>query len=70
MNETKNITMTVEQAEVVALALHKFAQEAETLGNNLIEHTNSRQAGFNQIDRARRADEVLAQIDLAFPEED
>lgn len=69
-NHTKNIQINADEASDLAWALEFAAEAARKLGEDLIYKTFSKQAGFNQFDRANRLTSILNQLDEIFPEVD
>jgi len=49
----QTITLTESETAIINSALHLWAENMDDLGAKLIEHTNSRQAGFNCYDEAQ-----------------
>lgn len=65
-NMNNDITINSDEADDLAWALEHAIAYCEELAEQLIYHTFSKQAGFNQIDRANRLRVILAQIDSKF----
>lgn len=60
--ETITLELTEEEAVEVLYALRDKSVEQRTLADNLINNTNSRQAGFNQHDEAARMEGVVERL--------
>lgn len=65
--EPKPVNITPEEAGIVILALTQFAEKAAELGEQLIENTHMKQAGFNQLDTATTAREIMDRLNAEFP---
>ena len=65
--ETQSITLNFDEADVVAAALEEFIVRVEALAIDIIENSNMKQAGFNQMDRVIAARKVLAVVNETWP---
>jgi hypothetical protein len=70
MNNIKQLPISPNEASDLAWALEMAIERAEDIAEQLIYHTFSKQAGFNQIDRANRLRRILQHLDTIFPEVD
>lgn len=69
-NDTNQLPINSDEAADLAWALESSITKCEDLAEQLIYHTFSKQAGFNQIDRANRLRSILERLDIIFPEVD
>jgi hypothetical protein len=70
MNETKNFPLTPAEAEELFELLREAADRSEANAERLLNATNSRQAGFNALDRVTELRELADRLESAFPFDD